>query len=283
MTVDTAKNRYATTFLSLLAPGLGHVYAGRVVQGLSLSGGTVAVGMLGTTAILASPSLARLALVGAAAGWAVLWVTAAVGAFRCARTEAPALVRTERPRWYVYVVLAVLTLSSVATWAVAVRERVAQIYRIPSKSMEPAIEAGDRVLVDKLSYASGPVRRGDVVVFRNPNERYQDYIKRVVALPGDTVEMRDDDVFVNGTMLPHVATVSQATDDSVLEEANGDARYRIVLGASRDPQSTSTFAAIKVPSGHCFLLGDNRHRSVDSRQIGPVPLADIVGRVDRTW
>jgi signal peptidase I len=116
-------------------------------------------------------------------------------------------------------------------------------------------------------------------VFQNPNERYQDYVKRVVALPGDTVEMRDDDVFINGTMLAHVAAVG----DGVLEETNGDARYRIMLEASRDPQSTSTFAAIKVPSGHCFLLGDNRHRSIDSRQIGPVPLVDIVGRVDRSW
>lgn len=279
MTVDTPRSRHTATCLSLFAPGLGHVYTGRVVQGLSLSGGTVAVGMLGTAAILASPSLARIALVGATAGWAVLWVTAAVGAFRGARREAPALTPTDRAPWYVYVVLAVLTLSSVAMWTVGVRERVAEVFHVPSRSMEPTIDAGERVLVNKLSYRTGPVRRGDVVVFQNPNERYKDYVKRVVALPGDTIEMRDDDVFINGTMLAHVAAVG----DGVLEETNGDARYRILLEASRDPQSTSTFAAIKVPSGQCFLLGDNRHRSADSRAIGPVPLADIIGRVDRAW
>lgn len=69
--------------------------------------------------------------------------------------------------------------------------------------------------------------------------------------------MRDDDVFFNGTKLNHV------------------------LGGSRDPRSLDSFPAIKVPSGHCFLLGDNRHESIDSRQIGPVPLANIIGRVAR--
>ncbi len=283
MTALTAKNRYAATLLSLLAPGLGHVYAGRVVQGLSLSGGTVALGMLGTAAVLASPSSARATLVGAAAGWAVLWVTAAVGAFRCADEAQPPVAPAEHRRWYVYAVLAVLTTANVATWAVAVRDRVAEVFRIPSRSMEPTIRAGARVLVNKLTYRAGPVRRGDVVVFMNPDERYQDYIKRVIALPGDTVEMREDDVFVNGTRLAHVNEASQGANEGGLEEANGDVRYRIALGASGEPQSPSTFAAIKVPGGHCFLLGDNRHRSIDSRQIGPVPLADIIGRVDRTW
>jgi signal peptidase I len=276
---DTPRNRYVAALLSLLAPGLGHVYAGRVVQGLSLAGGTVAVGMLGTVVILATPSCAGIALLGVGAAWSVCWVTAAVGAFRCVRDASPSLAPLEHRRGYVCVVLAVLSMSSVALLAVTVREKVAQVFRVPSRSMEPAIAAHARVLVNKRAYRSGPVRRGDVVVFTNPNERYQTYIKRVIALPGDTVEMRDDALFINGTMLAH----ANATPVGVIEESNGDARYRIVLEASRDPRSASTFAAIEVPSGHCFLLGDNRHESVDSRQIGPVPLAEIVGRVDHAW
>ncbi len=69
----------------------------------------------------------------------------------------------------------------------------------------------------------------------------------------------------------------------LIQETNGDASYRIRLSPSEDLRAARTFAAMKVPNGHCFLLGDNRHHSVDSREVGPVPLTDIVGRVDRTW
>jgi signal peptidase I len=279
MSRDKDRNPYAATFLSLLAPGLGHVYAGRVVEGLSLAAGTVAVGMLGTVAILATPSWVRVTLPGAGAAWAILWVSAAVGAFRCARAAPTPLAPSAHRRWYVCVVLVGLTMSSVAMWAVAVRDKVAQVFRVPSSSMEPTVPPGGRVLVDKITYQAGPVRRGDVVVFMNPDQRYRDYVKRIIALPGDTVEMRDDDVFVNGTKLIHVSSGPGEANDGAIEETNGDARYRIVLGTSRNRRSLDSFAAIKVPSGHCFLLGDNRHESVDSRQIGPVPLANIIGRV----
>ena len=275
MFMDTTRRSIRSAFLSLLAPGLGHVHDGRVVQGLAFTGGTVAVGMLGTVAVLATPSWACLALAGAGAGFFVLWVAAAISALRGARDASSP--QAESRRRYVYALLIVVTFASLATWTLAVREKVVQVFRIPSGSMDPTIPPGARVLVDKVSYATGPVLRGDIVVFVNPNERYQDYIKRVVALPGDTVEMQGDDVFVNGARLPH-----EGASGDVIHETNGGASYRIRL-ASTDNEKPRAFAATKVPSGHCFLLGDNRHHSVDSRDIGPVPFTDIVGRVDRAW
>jgi signal peptidase I len=119
------------------------------------------------------------------------------------------------------------------------------------------------------------------VVFSNPDERYQAYIKRVIALPGDTIEIRDDAVIVNGVSLQSSTVPAGAA--SVLEERSADTQYRIALGSEAGPRSPSTLAAVKVPGGHCFLLGDNRRQSVDSRAIGPVPLTDIVGRVWRPW
>jgi signal peptidase I len=269
------RSPYLAVLLSLVAPGLGHVYAGDVVPGLALCGANVAMGMLGTVSIVATPSLARVALLAAAAGWGALWLGAATGAYRtAARRDGPG----EHDRWYVYVVLAALSFASATMWAVAVRERVVEVFRIPGASMEPNIAPGTRLLVDKTAYRTGPIRRGDVVVFTNPDERYQAYIKRVVALPGDTIEIRDDTVLVNGTSLEY-STVTA----SLLEERNGDTRYRIALASDAGPRSPSTLAPVKVPGGHCFLLGDNRRQSVDSRWIGPVPLTDIVGRVWRPW
>jgi signal peptidase I len=280
---DKARNPYLSALLSLLAPGLGHVYAGQVVQGLALAGGTAAIGMLGTVAVLATPFWARLVLSVAGAGLIALWTAATIGAIRCARDAASPQNATEYDRGYVCALLIVLTISSVSIWALAVREKVAQVFRVPSASMDPTIRSGARVLVDKLTYRTGPVRRGDIVVFVNPNERYQDYIKRVVAVPGDTVEMRDDDVFVNGAILSHDGAVHDEEGGDLIQETNAGASYRIRLTPSEDERAARTFAATKVPNGHCFLLGDNRHHSVDSRAIGPVPLTDIVGRVDPTW
>jgi signal peptidase I len=131
-----------------------------------------------------------------------------------------------------------------------------------------------------MAYRRGPIRRGDVVVLVNPNERYQDHIKRVVALPGDVVDLRDDDVVVNGQRLPH----ETAAREGLAWEINGDARYEIALDAIADPLvRLRAPTSVTVPNGHCFVLGDNRHRSLDSRDYGPVPLVDVIGRVDLVW
>jgi signal peptidase I len=277
-----------SAFLSLLAPGLGHVYSDRWIESLAFAGGTVAIGMLGTVAVLASPFLARAALVGATAAWVALWCVACVSAVRGARLADPDAAGSRFAvgsirRGYFKTLLVVLTLASLATWAIAVRERVIEVFRVPSPSMEPAIVPGAHVLVDKLAYRSGPVRRGDVVVFVNPNERWQHYVKRVVALPGDTVEMRGDDVFVNGAPLAHDPLEQEADGARVVRETNAGATYGIRLAPWNEDGAPTAFAAQRVPNGSCFLLGDNRRRSKDSRDIGPVPLADVVGRVALSW
>jgi signal peptidase I len=273
-----------SVFLSLLAPGLGHLYCGKWLEAIGFAGTTVAIGMLGTVAVLASPFLAWSALVGAMAAWIAVWIAASASVLREARgSDARAAPALRGPRWrYSLVLLAVITSSSIAMWAIAVRERVAEVFRVPSRSMEPAIAAGSHVIVDKLAYRKGPVRRGDVVVFVNPNERSQSYIKRVVALPRDVVEIRGDDVFVNGSSLAHDDEVHAPDGARILRETNAGAAYRIELSPNDDGAPTASIP-IRVPNGSCFLLGDNRRRSVDSREVGPVPLADVIGKVARVW
>jgi signal peptidase I len=139
--------------------------------------------------------------------------------------------------------------------ALLLRILLFQAFWIPSESMENTLRAGDRVLVNKLSYAVGDVTRGDVVVFRRPAEQpgeIRDLIKRVVGVEGDVVEVRAQTLFVNGRPV---------------EEAYLD-------GAERMPD----FAPVEVPTGHVFVMGDNRDASYDSRFFGPVASAQIVGR-----
>jgi signal peptidase I len=162
--------------------------------------------------------------------------------------------------------------------ALLIKSFLIQAFYIPSLSMSPTLEIGDRVLVNKLAYRFGDPERGDVIVFENPNPTPEpdrnivsaawhwvieglgfstppdkDFIKRVIALPGETFEQRDGSVYIDGRRL----------DESWLPAHSDD----------RDISPT------RVPDGHVFVLGDNRLNSSDSRfQLGPIPMENILGK-----
>jgi signal peptidase I len=150
--------------------------------------------------------------------------------------------------------------------ALATRATVVQAFRIPTSSMEETLLVGDFLLVNKFLYGAKipftnfrlpkirDPKRGDIIVFRHPTEG-KDFIKRCVGLPGDTVEIRNDVVYVNGGAV--------------------DEPYKILHGFSR---SMSNFGPIVVPEGHLFMLGDNRHNSYDSRSWGPLDERNIKGK-----
>jgi signal peptidase I len=148
---------------------------------------------------------------------------------------------------------------------------------------------GDRVLVNKTTYQRRFVRRGDEVVFRVPSEPGRNWVKRVVALPGDTVEVKDNEVFVNGKQLGRepaprasLGAAAQEVKGELFEETNAGRRYRILFTADTKPLPDYPMA--KVPDGMCFVLGDNRNNSRDSRTIGFVALGDVLGDVQyRYW
>ena len=147
--------------------------------------------------------------------------------------------------------------------ALLIKTFLFQAFYIPSESMVPTLKVGDRVLVNKLSYDLHDVHRGDIVVFKAPPEArsdgIDDLVKRVVGLPGDTVEAREDGrVYVNDRRL----------DESYLP----------------DGTTTTNLPVTKVPAGHVFMMGDNRSASRDSRYFGPIKESDIIGRVFvRIW
>ena len=151
--------------------------------------------------------------------------------------------------------------------ALVVKTFLFQAFYIPSASMEPTLQKGDRVLVNKVSYDLHDVNRGDVIVFTLPDDQVaadgiHDLIKRAVGLPGDVIETRDGVVYIN---------------DRALEEpylADGT-----VTGDPDDPQNPPIDRQT-VPEGHVFVLGDNRSNSADSRYAnrGPIPIDSIVGR-----
>ena len=137
---------------------------------------------------------------------------------------------------------------------------VAQPYRIYQDSMEHTLDPGQMVLVDKLSPHFSDYKRGDVIVFQPPAGFAQDgsdvpFIKRVIGLPGDTVEVKDGAVWVNGAKL---------SEPYVFD------------GQSTDP--TAGQSVWKVPAGDLFVMGDHRQLSEDSRAFGPIAKSAVIGR-----
>lgn len=181
--------------------------------------------------------------------------------------KAAAAVPVEKPRWRQNVESIGLALLI----ALAVRSSVVQAFWVPSGSMLPTIQIGDHIFVNKLAYAVrlpligteimkvGDLQRGDVVVFISPTDPSTDLIKRVIAVPGDTVEIREKKVYVNGEKIPDAHAYFSDTS--------------IMPGGQRDNMRPT-----KVPDGKFFVMGDNRDRSYDSRFWGFANIGDIKGK-----
>jgi signal peptidase I len=183
----------------------------------------------------------------------------------------------------VVAVLMVILRSSIVDWNV-----------VPTGSMKPTIVEGDYIFVNKLAYdlrlpltgtqllTLDDPQRGDIVVFEPPGERER-YVKRVVGIPGDILELCDNRLLVNGkravysgldpTLLPDV---SQGSDDWFGQEIVAGRAHAMML--SPDRGSPTSFAPIRVPEGNYFVMGDNRDNSKDSRYFGLVSRDRIYGR-----
>lgn len=154
-----------------------------------------------------------------------------------------------------------------------IRTFVIQAYKIPSGSMKPTLQIGDHILVSKFNYGiripvlrstlipTGSPKRGDIVVFIYPEDRSKDFIKRLVGLPGDLIEIRNKSVFLNG--LP-------------LNDTHGVNVDSLTIPGNVQPRDN--FGPVKVPADSLFVMGDNRDESYDSRFWGFVPMKDVLGK-----
>lgn len=157
--------------------------------------------------------------------------------------------------------------------ALFIRTFVVQAFKIPSGSMLPTLQIGDHLLVNKFIYGirmpfTGKIivpiknpKYGDVVVFRFPKDRSVDYIKRVIGTPGDTIEIKDKKVFING---------------KPVENSHAHVSSSVVLDAKSGPRDN--FGPVLVPDDHLFVMGDNRDNSYDSRFWGFVDQRDVLGK-----
>jgi len=178
-----------------------------------------------------------------------------------------------------------------------VRSFLFEPFRIPSSSMVPTLLVGDFIFVNKFVYGLrlpvlhtkfvefGEPERGDVIVFRLPSDPSVNYIKRLVGLPGDTIDYQNKRLYINGELVELVRKGEFARDSGpralLATEVLGEATHDVLL----EPFSMGREGRYKVPEGHYFMMGDNRDNSQDSRfpQVGFVPEENVVGKAVRIW
>lgn len=235
--------------MSFFVTGLGQVYNGQWKKGI----GFMAVEfLLGLSMFVMWDDFVSFLL--------CMSILIGFNLFVAGEAFASALKRTEyipgpSNRWQIYGIFLLTGLAIGSGFDMVLADNYYKTYKAPSESMLPTIEVGDHFMAEVLGDA--PIERGDVVIFKLPEDENVDFVKRVVGLPGDTIEVRDQVVYVNGQILEesyvqHVETTMIPTRDN--------------------------FGPTTIPSGEYFVMGDNREKSHDSRFFGPVKREKIMCR-----
>lgn len=290
---DNKRWPWLAVTLSVIMSGLGHIYCGRIVKGLVLTFISCILIPIIFSAFAVSHSSVRIAviLIALFASTAV-WLFAIIDSGCIAKRTPDGYILKDYNRWYVYAILILMGTGGSTQIAFNVRKTFLEAFRVPVASNYPTILPNDRFLANKLAYKTRDPQKGDLIVFLNPEDRRINYIKRVVAVAGETVEIKNGELYVNDKKLSWEKLPQSTLDNiritiktnkieplegDVFEETNGDAKYKIFLAKHKMP---GDFAKITVPRYHCFVLGDNRNLSKDSRYFGPIPLATVIGRAD---
>lgn len=246
--------------LSVACPGLGQLYCGHFVRSLvyAIAANLPAVLSL-MVLVFSRPTVLPLAY-GLAVASTIVSVVALCDAYVLARRYRTYYELKEYNRWYVYVLLLILVSISGVGMCSQIRDRFFDVFSIPTAAMQPTIHVGERIIVDKTAYQWNEPSPGDIVVFISPENHRMFCIRRVAAVAGDTVQIHGDEIHVN-------------------RRVDGDRANATQVAPATFPALPTT-ADMIVPKGSCFVLGDNRKMSVDSRQFGCVPIALIVGRAE---
>ncbi len=276
--------------LSFLAPGVGHIYCGRIAKGLFLYSARFLLPLLCIIAAFAQPSngvLLGLILLPAAVT-VIIYIYSPIDACAISKRVGPDYQMKEYNRASLYWLLIAMQLAYPVALTWGIREYVYEAFLIPERSMSPNLLSGDRILVNKRPLRDGLPERGDLVVFRAPPSKMgQIWIKRVIGVAGDEIVIKGREINVNGKQLERERVPTeggaqlrdQVTGDVHYESLAGH-RYRVLFGDDSSDSGSQDEINVTVPDRSIFVMGDNRDRSKDSRHIGPIHVGEVVGYLD---
>lgn len=269
MTQRRTPRPWLAALLSLIQAGLGQVYAGRVKRGIATGVAAVVSGIVVLLATVYLPGGGTLILLPLLL--LVLYVAIPVDAWRQA-ARMRASDRARHPELWIATLVFFVTYAIVGvTNRILVRKHVVEPFRIPSMAMAPTLLPGDWIYT--VPRRGQPLHVGELAVYK-----WEDVIlKRIVALPGDTIAMRNGHLIRNGRAVtePYVSaedTIDRADSAFAWES---DFLANPAMRAAYHP-TLDTWGPLLVPAGCVFVLGDNRHNSRDSRYIGFVPVRNVI-------
>jgi signal peptidase I len=236
--------------LSLLATGVGQVYNGQWRKGVGFLAAELVFGLLMIPFFKDFTSM--LILLAFLLGFNLFVAGEAYATARGMRAFVPG----RSNRWWIYAAFVAGGLGLGLVFDQVVTGQFYRTYKVPSRSMVPTILVDDHFMVEILG-TDDPVERGNIVIFRSPIGDERDFVKRVIGLPGETVEIQGQAVFIDGVEL--------------------DEPYALHTNPGVAP-GRDNYGPVIVPEGTCFVLGDNREESFDSRMFGPVDRETITGR-----
>jgi signal peptidase I len=253
--VKKKRNPFIAALLSLLAPGLGQIYNGQRALGLVFFLVFVALPFLWGLIGWPRQFIGLVALVIVTIGF---WLLTIIHAFIQARRIREIGLKKYQTA-VVYAPMIILFLGLVIFDLPRIRMNPLGVspYKIATVAMMPTLHQDDLLMADMKAYDGRAPKRGDLVVFEYPRDLTKSFIKRVIALEGETVEIRNKRVYIDGEPLQESYAVHE---DAAIED-------------TRD-----NLGPLKIPAGHCFVLGDNRDNSMDSRFWGALPLANVKGQ-----
>lgn len=283
--MQTIKRRkpIVALLMSAVLPGFGQLYNGEVNRGIWLFLGFLFLNVPWTALLALYVSgvlLAPLLLLTFGSAFAI-WVFGMVDAWRHAKTRQDYVPEGWQCSGAYVLVFVVCNIVALPALTIYIRGHLIEPFRIPSASMAPTVLAGDFLFADKRYNCGGckyRIEQGDVAIFVFPDDRTLRAIKRVIGLPGDRVNIEGHVVRVNGVPLS-MGSAESGTGEVTERAADGH-----TWTVKWDPARPAGPAVdLIVPPGQVFVLGDNRSHSRDSRQMGPVPEQDVIGRARQIW
>jgi len=245
--------------LSFLEPGLGQLYNAQILKGIIFF---LAFHLIPIILFLAGLQFQFYGLVVILLFSICLWLFIIGEAFFSAKRKKEVVLKRYN-KWYVYLLIILLMLGTYIIPSdfianIASETLKFSAYKMSTGSMEPTMSIGDYLIIDSKYFKKSELQRGDLVIIQYPKDPTKDFIKRVIALEGEKIEIKNKQVYINDAAIPE--------------------SYKVHKDINVDEAIRDNFGPALVSSDHCFVLGDNRDNSWDSRFWGFLPLCNIKGK-----
>ncbi len=245
--------------LSFFTPGLGQLYNGQIFKGICFF---LTLLLIPIILLLAGLQFQFYGLVVFLLFYICLWLFIIGEAFFSAKRKKEVVLKRYN-KWYVYLLIILFMLGTYIIPTdfianIASETLKFSAYKMSTGSMEPTLSIGDYLIIDSKYFKKSELQRGDLVIIQYPKDPTKDFIKRVIALEGEKIEIKNKQVYINDAAIPE--------------------SYKVHKDINVDEAIRDNFGPALVSSDHCFVLGDNRDNSMDSRFWGFLPLCNIKGK-----